>query len=368
MSVEAWLKLCISPGIGTAGTHRLLESFGSAEAIVRASAQQLSAAGLPRATITALGKPDDDALRRATDWLNQEHHHLVTCADESYPQLLLETGQAPPCLFVAGNLAALTLPQLAIVGSRNATPGGLETARAFATLLATGGLTITSGLATGIDTAAHRGALDADGLTIAVLGTGPDIVYPRENQKLAEEICCNGALVSEFPPGTEPRRDHFPRRNRLMSGLSLGTLVVEAGVRSGALITARHSGDYGREVFAVPGSIHSPLSKGCHRLIRQGAKLVETGQDIIEELGSLAGSLESQPALLAEVQKSPVNIDPAYDKLLSSMGYDPVSVAQLTGRSGLTTEELCSMLLILELEGKVDSLAGGRFQQRNTVD
>jgi DNA processing protein len=368
MSVEAWLRLSITPGLGTAGIQRLLATFSSADAIVGASTQQLTGAGLAPAVIAALADPDKDTLRTTTDWLSEEHHHLVHCADEAYPQLLLETGQAPACLFVAGDPAILGQPQLAIVGSRNATPGGLETARDFAALLAHNGLTITSGLAAGIDTAAHRGALNSDGLTIAVLGTGPDIVYPPQNRQLAEAVCCNGALVSEFPPGTTARRDHFPRRNRLMSGLSLGTLVVEAGIRSGALITARHSGDYGREVFAVPGSIHSPLSKGCHRLIRQGAKLVETGNDIIEELGPLAGSLERMQPPPPAVQKTGASIDPAYEKLLRSMGYDPVSIEQLTRRSGLTTEELSSMLLILELEGRVDLLAGGRFQQRNTVD
>ena len=295
MSVDSWLTLSITPGLGAVSAHQLIRKFGSADAILGASPADLRAAGVDAEVVRALANPDPGTLQTGLDWLDDQNHHLLHCQDERYPDLLLETGHAPLCLFVAGNPEILSLPQLAIVGSRNATAGGIELAREFASLLTRSGLIITSGLAAGIDTAAHRGALDSDGSTIAVLGTGPDTVYPAQNKKLAQQICCNGALVSEFPPGTPVRRSHFPQRNRLMSGLSLGTLVVEAGFRSGSLITARYSGDYGREVFAVPGSVHSPLSKGCHRLIRQGAKLVETAADIIEELGALAGAMENAP-------------------------------------------------------------------------
>jgi DNA processing protein len=270
------------------------------------------------------------------------------------------------CLFVDGDLANLSLPQLAIVGSRNATPGGRETAHDFAAHLAHSGLTITSGLATGIDTEAHLGALAGGGKTIAVLGTGPDEIYPHANSKLAAQIRARGTLVTEFPPGTPPRRDQFPRRNRIISGLSLGVLIVEAGIHSGSLITARYSGNYGREIFAVPGSIHNPLSKGCHKLIQQGAKLVETAADIVTELGSLAGALESFPEHVAAQSTSPVHTDPDYAKLLQTMGFEPVSVNRLVERCGLTAEQLSSMLLILELEGKVNPLPGGCFQQMKT--
>lgn len=368
MSVESWLTLSITPGLGAATAGRLLEEFSSVDSILAASTAELEAVGLDKAIRESLANPDRETLQRSVDWAEESGHHIVHCRDERYPGLLLETGQAPVCLFVAGNPEILGLPQLAIVGSRNPTAGGIDTAREFAKHLGRGGLTITSGLATGIDTAAHRGALDAGCKTIAVLGTGPDTVYPPQNRELAKSITEEGALVSEFTPGTPVRRHHFPRRNRLMSGLSLGTLVVEAGMRSGSLITARYSGDYGREVFAVPGSIHSPLSKGCHRLIRQGAKLVETAADVADELGALAGSLDSFPEPVAKPQKLSAHKDPDYAKLLHSMGHDPVTVDQLAKRSGLTAEELSSMLLILELEGRVDSLPGGRFQQRAKVD
>ncbi len=368
MSVESWLTLCITPGLGAAGTYRLLDKFGTADAILGASAADLKTAGLDKTVRASIANPDKETLLSSQDWVEGDNHHLLHCCDDRYPGLLLETGQAPVCLFIAGDPDILSMPQLAIVGSRNATPGGCETAREFAAHLAQSGLTITSGLATGIDAAAHRGAIETTGKTVAVLGTGPDTVYPPQNRELAGQISREGALVSEFPPGTPARRDHFPRRNRLMSGLSLGTLVVEEGTRSGALITARYSGDYGREVFAVPGSIHSPLSKGCHRLIRQGAKLVETAADIADELGSLAGSMQSLPKSPADRQQCSAHKDPDYAKLLHSMSHDPVSVGQLAERSGLTAEELSSMLLILELEGRVDSLPGGRFQQRVKVD
>ena len=227
-------------------------------------------------------------------WLERPDAHLLTPADAGYPQLLREISRPPAQLFVRGNVAALALPQLAIVGSRSATPGGTETAHAFARHLAARGFCITSGLAEGIDAAAHQGALAAGGRTLAVCGTGPDIVYPRQHERLADEIvAAGGAIVAEFAPGTPVLRSNFPRRNRLISGLSVGTLVIEAGIRSGALITARHALEQGREVFAIPGSIHNPVARGCHHLIRHGAKLVETAADIVDELGSLLASLSA---------------------------------------------------------------------------
>jgi DNA processing protein len=341
----------------------LLEHFGNADAIVGCSHTQLVDAGLESNVAEALLRPDEDRLTTATKWLAAEDHHLLHWHDARYPPLLLELAASPPVLFVAGDPAALMQPQLAIVGSRNATAHGRANALEFADHLARAGLTITSGLAAGIDTAAHEGALAADGFSIAVLGTGPDVIYPVTNSGLAKRIEHSGALVSEFPPGTPVRREHFPRRNRIISGLSLGVLVVEAGMRSGSLITARYAGEFGREVFAIPGSIHSTVSKGCHQLIRQGAKLVESSSDIIEELRPLASAVCSTSATEESTAGVPDHHDPDYAKLLCNMGHDAVDIQTLAAGCGLTTGELSSMLLILELEGKVQSLPGGRFQK-----
>lgn len=290
--------------------------------------------------------------------------------DPRYPQLLREINQPPALLHVLGNVDSLQLPQLAIVGSRHATPGGAETAHQFAAWLAARGFCITSGLAEGIDAAAHRGALSVGGKTIAVCGTGLDTVYPRMHAALAREIVrSGGALVSEFAAGTTVHPSNFPRRNRLISGLSVGTLVVEASLRSGALITARHAMEQGREVFAIPGSIHSPVARGCHRLIRNGAKLVETAEDIVEELrGQLAGlaldasaiAPESRIADAAEITADPQS---GYAQLLDAMGWDPVDADHLVERCGLTIGEVSSMLLLLEMQGSVQSLSGGRYQR-----
>ncbi len=294
---------------------------------------------------------------------------LLTPGDAAYPALLREIPRPPPQLFIRGAVAALSLPQLAIVGSRNATPAGAETARDFASHLAARGFCITSGLAEGIDAAAHRGALAVRGRTIAVCGTGPDIVYPRHHEGLAAEIIATGgAIVSEFAPGTAVHRGNFPRRNRLISGLAVGTLVVEAGVRSGALITARHALEQGRDVFAIPGSIHNPVARGCHRLIRNGAKLVETAADIVEELASLLAALglEDPPERLgsaAEATEGPAETDAEYAGLLAAMAWDPVDADTLVARSGLTIGDVSSMLLLLELQGSVRALSSGRYQR-----
>lgn len=294
---------------------------------------------------------------------------VLTPGDAGYPALLREIPRPPPQLFIRGAVAALSLPQLAIVGSRNATPAGAETARDFASHLAARGFCITSGLAEGIDAAAHRGALAVGGRTVAVCGTGPDIVYPRHHESLAAEIIATGgAIVSEFAPGTAVHRGNFPRRNRLISGLAVGTLVVEAGVRSGALITARHALEQGRDVFAIPGSIHNPVARGCHRLIRNGAKLVETAADIVEELGGLLAMLgmddaperaESTP----EATDCPVENAAEYAGLLAAMAWDPVDADTLVARSGLTIGDVSSMLLLLEMQGWVRALSGGRYQR-----
>ena len=363
MSCEAWLQISLATAIGPATVCRLLKYFGSADAIVGTTQAQLMDAGLCSDAAAALLNPDKVHLQEAGEWLRTEGHHLLHSQDPRYPPLLRAADKSAPILFVAGDPAALLMPQLAIVGSRNATASGRANAREFAACLAQAGLTITSGLAAGIDAAAHTGALDADGSTVAVLGTGPDIIYPASNIHLAERIHNAGALVSEFPPGMPVRREHFPRRNRIISGLSLGVLVIEAGMRSGSLITARYAGEFGREVFAVPGSIHSPVSKGCHRLIRQGAKLVENSTDVIEELDAIAGALSATSPAPAITRQATDHADPDYAKLLCSMGHEAVDIQTLAADCGLTIGELSSMLLILELEGRVESLPGGRFQK-----
>jgi DNA processing protein len=266
---------------------------------------------------------------------------------------------------MVGNAEALHMPALAIVGSRNPTRSGRENAYEFARHLGKSGFCIVSGLAQGIDTSAHEGSLDAGAMTVAFLGNGIDRVYPSVNRDLAHRISQNGALVSEYPLGTPPRREHFPQRNRLISGLSLGTLVVEAARHSGSLITARLAGEQGREVFAIPGSIHNPLSHGCHQLIKQGAKLVECADDIVSELGPLVGHLMQNNTGQDKQKTKSVEHDADYETLLNEMSYDPTSADQLAENSGLTIDQVSSMLLILELEEKIEALTGGKYSLRN---
>ena len=298
------------------------------------------------------------------EWLRHEGHHLVRLGDDAYPALLADIAGPPARLYINGDPEILHLPALAIVGSRNPTTGGAQNAFEFARHLGATGFCIVSGLAQGIDAAAHRGALSAGAPTVAFLGHGIDRVYPAVNRELAREIAARGALVSEFPLGTAPGRALFPQRNRLISGLSLGTLVVEAARRSGSLITARLAAEQGREVFAIPGSIHNPLSRGCHQLIRQGAKLVEAADDIVGELAPLAGHLlasTDESELSRRTQTGLNETDTEYVKLLEALGHDPVSTDELAERSGLTIDQVSSMLLILELEGKIEKLSGGRY-------
>ena len=298
------------------------------------------------------------------EWLRHEGHHLVRLGDDAYPALLADIAGPPARLYINGDPEILHLPALAIVGSRNPTTGGAQNAFEFARHLGATGFCIVSGLAQGIDAAAHRGALSAGAPTVAFLGHGIDRVYPAVNRELAREIAARGALVSEFPLGTAPGRALFPQRNRLISGLSLGTLVVEAARRSGSLITARLAAEQGREVFAIPGSIHNPLSRGCHQLIRQGAKLVEAADDIVGELAPLAGHLlasTDESELSRRTQTGLNETDTEYVKLLEALGHDPVTTDELAERSGLTIDQVSSMLLILELEGKIEKLSGGRY-------
>lgn len=339
----------------------LLRHFGSVEAVFAASRKQLSAAlGTHSALVDhILAGTDAEQLARDVDWLARPDHHLLTCLDPQYPRLLREIARPPVLLFVAGGKELLARAQLAIVGSRNPTPAGTENARAFARALTRAGLVVTSGLALGIDGAAHRGALDADGRSIAVFGTGLDRIYPAQHEELASRLLRQGALVSEFPLGTAPKAENFPRRNRVISGLSLGTLVVEAALQSGSLITARCAAEQGREVFAIPGSIHSPLARGCHALLRDGAKLVESAQDIIEELGALA-ALTASPLAEAE-EPALVPGDPQQTALLAHIGHDPVSVDTLVERSGLTAHSISSMLVEMELLGIIAACPGGKY-------
>jgi len=364
-----WLALHRAPQIGVQRYRRLLENYDTASDVFRAPVDELRRLGLPAASIDYLRAPDWQAVDADMDWLDLPGSQLVRFADATYPAALKQAADPPILLFVCGDVEYLARPQLAIVGSRNPTHTGRALAREFAAHLASYGLTITSGLASGIDGAAHQGAIAAGGTTLAVTGTGLDRVYPARHRDLAHQIQDNGALVSEFPPGTAPRPENFPRRNRIISGLSLGTLVVEAALRSGSLITARAALDQGREVFAIPGSIHNPLSRGCHALIKQGAKLVETADDILEELASQfaavtrpeGGSTRTMPT--STHQPEPAELSTEYSQLLELIDYQAVSVDQLVERSGLTPEEVSSMLLLLELDGYLVSGAGGRYSR-----
>jgi len=332
----------------------LLALFGSPDEIITQPRSRLAESGLGDDKCSAIATPDDKAIDAELDWLGDAQHHLVAWGEDDYPDMLERIPGPPLLLYVNGDVEALHLPALAVVGSRNPTAGGERNAHDFARHLARQGFAIVSGMAQGIDAAAHRGALDAGGKTVAFLGTGIDRVYPAVNRELAHAIAGSGALVSEYALGAPPERWHFPERNRLISGLSLGTLVVEAARRSGSLITARLAGDQGREIFALPGSIHNPLARGCHALIRQGAKLVETADDILAELRPLVGHMRS-------------GVDNEYDALRKHLDFDPVTIDELEKRSGLTIDQLSSMLLILELHGEVESMSGGRYVKKEPL-
>lgn len=365
-STAALIKLLSIPGMGPRRLDRLLSHFATPRAALEARRDEWRRAGLPEAV--SRSQPDVERAAAIRDWLDADgQHHLVARGDPHFPETLNELPDAPAALFARGRVAALREPQVAMVGSRTPTTGGRQNARAFARHLAGQGLAITSGLALGIDGEAHRGALDAGSITIAVLGSGIDQIYPPEHIELAEEIvAADGLILSEWLPGTGPRRGHFPRRNRLISGLASGVLVVEASVKSGSLITARLAGEQGRDVFAIPGSIHNPLARGCHRLIREGAKLVETGQDLLEELApTLRQQLEAaeRPVLpsLAGTATAAAALDPEQQRILELLGHDPQPADRLIETSGLTAAEVSSILLMLELAGEVSTLPGGLY-------
>jgi DNA processing protein len=361
-----WLTLARAQGLHAGHLRRVGEPGVEPLELLHESRPALAALGLSETVIAAIRDPEADGLARDERWLAGPGRRLVTWGSPDYPDLLASISDAPLVLFVEGAADSLSLPQLAIVGSRNPTHIGRDTATEFARHLAEAGLTITSGLALGIDAAAHRGALLAGGRTIAVLGCGLDRIYPSENTELARRVAASGALVSDLPTGVPPLKQHFPRRNRIIAGLSVGTLVVEAALQSGSLITARLAGEQGREVFAIPGSIHSPLSRGCHRLIRQGAKLVESVDDIFTELGALLESL--RPAARAEATDAKEDSGPALDKeyeiLLDALGFEPAGVDTLVARTGFRADAVASMLLILELEGRIAQQPGGLFCRR----
>ncbi len=351
-ALASWLALNQIPGFGNESLRRLLQVFGSPETVFQASISELSRHVKP-AIASHIGQGiDHAALESTAAWLDDPVNHILTIADAAYPQALLNTVDPPLVLFAKGRLELLNSPALAIVGSRNASPQGLRNAESFAQAASDAGLCIVSGMAHGIDAAAHLGGLRGISSSIAVVGTGLDKVYPSANHELAHQLAQQGALISEFPLGTPPLPANFPRRNRIISGLSQGCLVVEASLRSGSLITARLAIEQGREVFAIPGSIHSPQSKGCHALIKQGAKLVESAQDILEELGGrYTAVLTATPAAAED------------HELFHHLGFDPIDLDTLSQRSGLTIAALSAILLQLELDGRITALPGGLYQR-----
>jgi DNA processing protein len=354
---EAWVTLQVS-GIAPRPQAELLRAFGSPEAVVAATpAQRRKVVGGAAAPLDA--GPDAARLAAALAWLGADGHDLLALDDADYPACLLEIGDPPPVLYCMGRRELLRNPALAIVGSRNATPQGIADARAFAQALSSAGLTIVSGLALGIDAAAHRGGLAGEGSSIAVTGTGLDRVYPAENRALAHELAASGLLVSEFAPGTPPLPHHFPRRNRVVSGLARGVLVIEATLKSGSLISARLAAEQGREVFALPGSIHSPFSKGCHRLLRDGAKLVETADDVLVELGL---PVRAQPRGTMADTAADDELTADERAVIAAMGHAPTGVDAIAARSGLAPEVVAAALIALEIAGRAASLPGGLWQ------
>ena len=352
--LAAWLKLSLSAGLGGDGMRRLLAAFGGPLGALTASRAAL-AHHVTDAVAAAIQHGDrEKALAVAGAWLEDSTNRILTLADADYPQRLLQLPDPPPLLYVKGRVELLSRPSLAVVGSRNASAQGMANAEAFAKTLSDAGLTVVSGLALGIDSAAHRGGLAGPSSSVAVLGTGADLVYPARNRALAHDLAARGALVSELPLGARPLAGNFPRRNRLISGLALGCLVVEAATDSGSLITARLAAEQGGEVFAVPGSIHSPLAKGCHALIKQGAKLVENARDILDEL-RLPAPAVALPA------------DPPADtrarRLLDALGHEACDLDTIAARCGLPVAEIAALLTQLELENHVATLPGGRYQR-----
>jgi DNA processing protein len=355
--VEAWASLQLLPGVSPRVLAGLLKALGG-PAEVRGASRANLATLVPAQLAAAIERgPEPALLERTLSWIAESGHALVAWDDADYPRALLTISDPPPAFYYSGRRELLNRPSIAIVGSRNATAQGTENAESFATALSVAGFTIASGLALGIDAAAHRGGLSAAGSSIAVIGTGPDRIYPAANRDLGHRLAAEGGLLSEFPLGTPPLPANFPRRNRLLSGLSRGVLVVEATLASGSLITARFAAEQGREVFAIPGSIHSPFSKGSHRLIRDGAKLVETAQDVLEELGGPASPGNAATRALAP------DLEGDAGRVLDALGHDPSGVDALTARTGLAAGAVSAALVELELSGRIAPVLGGLFQR-----
>lgn len=371
--LRAWLHVYRAPGLGFSGVNRLLEYFGDITAIPGRDKfpKELN---IPAAAQSYLKDCHDDHLSAALKWLEKPHNHLLPFDDDLYPPQLKATIDPPLLLFVKGRIETLLLPQLAVVGSRRASRGGLDNARSFCYELAKKNWVITSGLAAGIDAAAHQAALDAGGQTVAVMGTGINSIYPKANQQLAKDIMANGALLSEFDFNTPPQANNFPRRNRIIAGLSLGTLVVESAQKSGTLITARLTYDINRPVMAIPGSIHNPMAKGCHWLLKQGATLVESVEDIVQELGPSVAMLSEQ--IRQRLSKEPkqslenhsghhdIELSDSQQQLLAQMGYDPISFDALILATGQLSADLSADLLILELNGLIEKQPGAKYIKR----
>lgn len=372
---HALLRLVLAGG-AVAPRRRLLERHGSPGRALAAGAAAWRECGLTAAQASKVSKPDAPRLANAGKWLRQPGHHLLCCHHPDYPALLLRAPNPPLALFVAGDPTRLWHPSVAIVGTRGPTPAGIAHAAEFARALARSGLAVTSGLAAGIDTAAHEATLAVDGITVAVLGTGPDVAYPRGNARLLARIATDGAVVSEHPPGTGPLTSHFPTRNRIIAGLSLATLVIEAAWQSGALITARLAAEAGRDVFALPGSIRNPMARGCHRLIREGAGLVEDPAEVVAALAPQAQVLaqDLRTRLNAPIHPGDEIVDraasdsaaddPDYQQLWLALGHDPTNMDELVTRTGLTAATVSSMLLLMELDGRVQAQHGRYFRNR----
>jgi DNA processing protein len=351
----AWLRLTLVPGVSNAAQRALLQAFASPQAVLAASPEEVARIANDLVAKRLCEGPAPGLVDATLRWLTGPRCHLLAMGDDAYPRALLEIHDPPVVLYARGRVELLNSPAVAIVGSRNATPQGLRDAEEFARALSDAGLAIVSGLALGIDAAAHRGGLAGAGSSIAVMGTGPDRVYPKRNRDLANQLAQDGCLISEFATGTPPLGANFPQRNRMISGLSRGVLVVEAALQSGSLNTAHSALDQGRDVFAVPGSIHSALSKGCHRLLKQGAKLVESADDVLEEFGlATAGGAPKESPPDCAVQRDP---------LLEEMGFAPASIDLLSQRTGLDAAKLAAHLSRLEVAGRVRALPGGWFQR-----
>ncbi len=364
--VVHWLRLIRAKGISPIKLREMLSIFGHPAQIICAEPEQLSRIGLSQSTIDSINAPDWDAIEADLAWVNEPGNHFISYLDPEYPVLLRQIADPPPGLFIRGRIDVLAGTQIAIVGSRNPTAGGRRIAMSFAEALGINGLTITSGLALGIDSAAHLGALNAGAPTIAVLGNGTDTIYPAINQNLADRIVNNGgALVSEFPLFTRPLPQNFPRRNRIISGLSVGTVVVEAALKSGSLITARFAMEQGREVFAVPGSIQNPLSRGCHALIRDGAKLTEYIEHILEEIGQLDTLVRQAQARCSTGDEENERLDEQSKLLLDNIGYEPVTIDLLVEETGISAKLTAATLQRLELQNLIESLPGGSFIRKN---